>query len=108
MTPEPARQRTRWQFESDLLREAQQWLGDKTVVDASSEDIERGHPVIRRLYLGQSVSGPDGWEHIRTVLRVVSEKQDAWGQVTTEERYFIASLPSSRLTPDQWLLAVRR
>jgi hypothetical protein len=92
----------------DLLREAQQWLGDKTVVDASSEDIERGHPVIRRLYLGQSVSGPDGWEHIRTVLRVVSEKQDAWGQVTTEERYFIASLPSSRLTPDQWLLAVRR
>jgi len=39
---------------------------------------------------------------------VVSEKQDALGQVTTEERYFIASLPSSRLTPDQWLLVVRR
>jgi hypothetical protein len=55
----------------DLLREAQQWLGNKTDADATSEDIERGHPVIRRLYLGQATTGPDGWEHIRTVLRVV-------------------------------------
>lgn len=92
----------------ELLREAQQWLGNKTDADATSEDIERGHPVIRRLYLGQATTGPEGWEHIRTVLRVVSEKQDALGRASTEERYFIASLPSSRLTADQWLLAIRR
>jgi hypothetical protein len=92
----------------ELLREAKQWLGDRTDADATSEDIERGRLVIRRLYLGQATTGPDGWEHIRTVLRVVSEKQDALGQVTTEERYFVASLPSSRLTVDQWLLVVRR
>jgi hypothetical protein len=92
----------------ELLREAQQWLGNKTDAHATSEDIERGHPVIRRLYFGQATTGPEGWEHIRTVLRVVSEKQDALGRVATEERYFIASLPSSRLTADQWLLVVRR
>jgi hypothetical protein len=93
----------------DLLREAQQWLGNKTDVDATSEDIERGYRLIRRLYLGQATTGPDGWEHIRTVLRVVSEKLDASGRVTaTEERYFIASLPSCRLKPDQWLLVIRR
>lgn len=92
----------------ELLREAQQWLGNKADADATSEDIERGHPVIRRLYLGRATTGPDGWEHIRTVLRVVSEKQDVLGRVTTEERYFIASLPSSRLSPDQWLLVIRR
>jgi hypothetical protein len=60
------------------------------------------------LYLGQATTGPDGWEHIRTVLRAVSAKQAALGRVSTEERYFIASLPSSRLTSDQWLLVVRR
>jgi len=92
----------------ELLREAKQWLGDRTDVDATSEDIERGHLVIRRLYLGQATTGPDGWAHIRTVLRVVSEKQDALGQVTTEERYFVGSLPSCRLTAEQWLLVVRR
>lgn len=92
----------------ELLREAQQWLGNKTAADAMSEDIAHGRPVIRRLYLGQATTGPEGWEHIRTVLRVVSEKQDTLGQVTTEERYFVASLPSSRLSPDQWLLTVRR
>ena len=93
----------------ELLREARQWLGDRTEADATSEDIERGHLVIRRLYLGQATTGPEGWEHIRTILRVVSEKQDALGRVTaSEERYFVGSLPSSRLTADQWLLVVRR
>ena len=30
------------------------------------------------------------------------------GKGLPEERYFIASLPSSRLSPEQWLLVVRR
>jgi hypothetical protein len=93
----------------ELLREAKQWLGDRIEPDATSEDHERGHWMSRRVYLGQATTGPDGWEHIRTVLRVVSEKRDAWGRVTAcEERYFIASLPSCRLTAEQWLLVVRR
>jgi predicted transposase YbfD/YdcC len=92
----------------ELLREAKQWLGDRTDADAISEDIECGRLVIRRLYIGQATTGPDGWEHLRTVLRVVSEKQDTLGQVTTEERYFVGSLPSCRLKADQWLLVVRR
>ena len=93
----------------ELLQAAQQWLGDRTDADATSEDIEGGYLVTRRVYLGQATTGPEGWEHIRTVLRVVSEKQDAQGRVlSSEERYFIASLPSSRLTAKQWSLIVRR
>ena len=93
----------------ELLREARLWLGDRTDTDAMSEDIERGHTVRRTVYLGQATTGPEGWEHIRTILRVVSEKRDAHGRVvSTEERYFVSSLPSSRLTGQQWLLVVRR
>ena len=83
----------------ELLREAQLWLGNRTDADAISEDIERGYTVTRSVYLGQASTGPEGWEHIRTVLRVVSEKRDPHGRViATEERYFVSSLPCSRLT----------
>ncbi len=93
----------------ELLREAQLWLGNRTDADAISEDIERGYAVTRSVYLGQASTGPEGWGHIRTVLRVVSEKRDPHGRVlATEERYFVSSLPSCRLTGHQWLLVVRR
>jgi hypothetical protein len=93
----------------ELLREAQLWLGNRTDADAISEDIERGYTVTRSVYLGQASAGPEGWGHIRTVLRVVSEKRDPHGRVVaTEERYFVSSLPSCRLTGHQWLLVVRR
>jgi predicted transposase YbfD/YdcC len=50
----------------------------------------------------------DGWDHLRTVLRVSSEKLNAQGQrIHYENRYFLCSLPASRLTADQWLKVVR-
>jgi len=49
------------------------------------------------------------WEHPRTVLRVESEAVDADGTIVRhEDRHCVSSLPVSRLTPEQWLLVVRR
>ena len=70
---------------------------------AQSEDVSRAERVVRRLYLTEEMSAFGGWEHLRTVLRVESETFDVAGRrIAYEERYFLVSLPSSRLTPAQW------
>lgn len=94
-----------------LLTEAQRLLASLPWhrADASSEDILGGpHTVVRHVYLTEEMDGFGGWKHLRTVLRVESEKLDARGQrIAYENRYFAASLPASRLTATQWLLVVR-
>jgi hypothetical protein len=91
-----------------LLAEAKLWLSDRSEADAMSEDLVRGERVIRRVFVGSAETGPDGWDHIRTVLRVTSETLDSHGQVTkSAERYFISSLPTCRLNAKQWLQVVR-
>ena len=72
-----------------------------------SEDFERGHRVVRRLFIGQVTVLLDGWEHLRTVLRIQTETVDGKDK-PPDERYLISSLPSVRLTPDHWLLVARR
>ena len=94
-----------------LYADAQRWLGSRTAAEANAatKDRERGLEVVRRLYLGEVTVVLDGWEHLRTVLRVESEALDADGTVVHhEDRYFVSSLPASRLSPAQWLLVVRR
>jgi len=93
-----------------LLDEAKRLLADRTAEqgEASSEDFDHG-TVMRRIYLSDIGSGYDGWDSLRTVVRVHTETRDATGQVIKqEERYFISSLPRRRLSPEQWLLLVRR
>jgi hypothetical protein len=94
-----------------LLQDAKHWLGSRkaTEADAVSEDFERGHRVVRRLFIGPTTAPYDGWEHLRTVLRIQTETFDASGTlVRTDERYLISSLPSVRLTADHWLIVARR
>lgn len=76
---------------------------------ASSEDVIGGpRTVVRHVYLTEEMAGFGDWEHLRTVLRVESETLDSRGQrVAHDNRYFVASLPASRLTAAQWLLVVR-
>src|SRR5262249_24310781 len=76
---------------------------------ASSEDVIGGRKtVVRRVYLTDQMAKFGEWEHLRTVLRVESETFDARGRRTAHDhRYFIASLPVSRLTAKQWLRVVR-
>jgi hypothetical protein len=93
-----------------LLDEAQRLLAERTAeqCDAWTEDLDHG-TIIRRVYLSEIGSGYDGWESLRTVVRVQTETRDAAGRVIKcEERYFISSLPLRRLTPAQWLLLIRR
>ena len=68
-----------------------------------------GQRVVRRLYLGPATAAPESWEHLRTVVRVQSETFDASDNlVTSENRYLISSLPHFCLTPEHWLLLIRR
>ncbi len=93
-----------------LHGEAQRLLGTLGAEQAvaQSEDSSRTERVVRRLHLTEEMSGFGGWEHLRTVLRVESETFAVAGRRTAyEERYFLASLPLSRLSPAHWLLLVR-
>jgi hypothetical protein len=93
-----------------LLREAKHWLGSRNAdeADAVSEDFERGNRVVRRLFIGQVTVMLDGWEHLRPVLRIQTETFDGTATPRLDERYFISSMPSVRLTADHWLLVARR
>ena len=94
-----------------LHREAEQWLGSRQSdqADATTTDVHSDKSVVRRLYIGDATAAPEGWEHLRTVLRVELETLDAVGErVETENRYFVSSLPRPRLSAAQWLLLVRR
>jgi len=93
-----------------LLQEAKRWLGPRKAAeaDAVSEDFDRGYRVVRRLFIGQVTVLLDGWEHLRTVLRIQTETFDGTAKPRVDERYLISSMPSVRLTADHWLLVARR
>jgi hypothetical protein len=94
-----------------LFQEAKLWLGSRLApeADATTEDSVRGQRVVRQLYVGDAIAAPQGWDHLRSVLRVHSQTFAADGSLTSsEDRYFVSSLPRSRLTNDQWLLVIRR
>jgi len=94
-----------------LYNEAALWLGCRQPheADAMTSDVHGDDTVVRRLYIGEAMAAPEGWDHLRTVLRVEMETLDPNGTRTKyENRYFVSSLPRSRLTDDQWLLLVRR
>ena len=94
-----------------LYQEAVLWLGDRPSdeADAMTSDAHGAETVVRRLYVGEATAAPEGWDHLRTVLRVEMETLGPNGiRARVENRYFVSSLPSSRLTSSQWLLLVRR
>jgi len=97
--------------QASLYDEAQLWLGSRSAdtADAIREDLQRGQRVVRRLYLGEATDAPEGWDHLRSVVRVQTQTFDAADQlVSCENRYLISSLPRHRLTPEHWLLVIRR
>ena len=80
----------------------------EAAVSATEDLLGGGKRVIRRLYVTEEMSGFYGWQHLSVALRVESETLDAQGQRTErEDRYFISSLPPTRLTKRQWLVLVR-
>ena len=94
-----------------LLREAEALLGtlrSEQAMACTEDAIGGGRRCIRRLYATAELAGTHGWQHLRMVLRVESETLDRSGQrIEREDRYFVSSLPASRLSAQQWLRVVR-
>jgi hypothetical protein len=88
-----------------LLEAASLWLSQLPVETADGTDVTgSGHQrVTRRIFLRIASAPPEGWEHLRTVIRVDSDGFDRVGRPTHETYYFLSSLPVDRLTPKQWL-----
>jgi len=90
-----------------LYNEAALWLGCRPPdeANATTSDVHGDETVVRRLYIGEATAAPEGRDPLRTLLHVEMEALDADGTRTNiENRYFVASLPRSRLTDAQWLL----
>ena len=95
-----------------LFEDAKRWLGPRKAAEASasSQDFERATMIVRRLFIGEVTADLGGWSHLRTVLRIQTDVFDCetGEQKSSDERYLISSLPSVRLTPQHWLLVIRR
>jgi predicted transposase YbfD/YdcC len=93
-----------------LCAEAQRLLGRRRAPETETVDVVGKHTVTRQLYRTEELAGYLAWTHLRTVVRVHSDKREnATGALVEQEnRYFLSSLPSEALTPEQWLLLVRR
>lgn len=94
----------------DLLQAASLWLGQlpDNQADAVTVSGIGNQQVTRRLFLRAATSPPDGWDHLRTVIRVDSDGFDRLGKPVHETYYFLCSLPWDRLSPNQWLTLIRR
>lgn len=89
---------------------ARQWLGARADDSADHIDVrpERGEIITRRIFLGAATDAPEGWHHLRTLLRVKTVTTDKAGVVLRiHDRYLISSLPIDRLSPEQWQTLVR-
>lgn len=95
-----------------LFEEAKRWLSPRKAdeANASSRDFERGTLIVRRLFIGEVTVDHDGWPHLRTVLRIQTDvfDRETGEEMSSDQRYLISSLPSLRLTPQHWLLVIRR
>jgi hypothetical protein len=90
-----------------LLREAKQLLGPLNGDECDAQQVD-SDGTIRRVFIAEVEPGLCGWQHLRTLVRVDSERTDKLGKRRVDTRYFLSSLPRGRLTPSQWLLVVRR
>ncbi len=93
-----------------LLEAASLWLSQLPVETADGTDVTGSglHQVTRTIFLRTASAPPEGWEHLRSVIRVDSDGFDRLGKPTHETYYFLSSLPVDRLTPKQWLTMIRR
>jgi hypothetical protein len=57
-----------------LYEEAARWLGSRLPeqADATTSDVHGDKTIVRRLYIGDATASPEGWKHLRTVLRVTT------------------------------------
>jgi len=94
-----------------LYAEAQRLLGKKPITEAAHTSVHArdGGAWKRHVFVSEELAGWLDWEHLKTVVRVVSERFDSAGnRVSVEDHYYISSLPAARFLPEQWNLLIRR
>lgn len=91
-----------------LRAEAERILAHRDQADAFTEDVTGNTSVMRRVFVSENLEGFLDWSHLQTFIRVDSETRDHSGRcLAYETRYFLCSFAPERLTPSQWLHAVR-
>lgn len=93
-----------------LFVEAGRLLGARSHgdADAFTEDRTGRGLVHRYAFLSSEMAGFHGWPHLRTTLRVRSETRSLDGEfLFGEDRYYISSLATDRLSAAQWLQLAR-
>ena len=99
-------------FQPELLLEAERQLARLAADQAEAvwQERYRGKAVAYRLWRTSEMTGWNGWDHLRQVLRL--ERRVLGGgpagadQVGT--RYVLTNLPVGRLSPDAWVKVIRR
>lgn len=66
-----------------------------------------GRHITRSLYRSTAPQQVRGWEHAREVWRIHKETSDSTGKTTSEDRYFVTSLTSLKLSSAQILKTIR-
>jgi len=98
------------QVQPTLYAEANRLLRYRRKPVADTVDVVGATTVTRQLFISDEMAQFGSWPHLQTVLRVQSlTHHNTSGELLCRrDRYFVCSLPIDAMTPQQWLLAVRR
>lgn len=89
-----------------VARDAMELLGNRTVADKVEEERVNGKRITRSLYRCVA-STVNGWSHAKEFWRIHKQIVDSKGKVSSEDHYYVTSLPISKLSNRQVLKAVR-
>jgi len=92
----------------ELLAEAHRLLGNLRKPEAETPwECYKGRRIQRRFFRTTEIAGYHDWQHLKQVWRVEQITKDPNGKEHQEDRYFLTSLHSGRLTATQSLHVVR-
>jgi hypothetical protein len=95
----------------DLLREATRVLDHLPLesAHATATDLDGGDIVTWWAWVTDELAGWLDWPELNAVVRIHKVTTDKHGNVkASEDRYYVSSVFSTRLTPDEWLDLIRR
>jgi hypothetical protein len=94
--------------QQELLAEAERLLGSRRKPEAETQrERYQGKWVQRRFFRTDEIAGYNEWSHLRQVWRVEQVTEYDNGKTEREQRYFLTSLTTGRLTAEESLLVVR-
>lgn len=92
-----------------LFQEAKRLLGhlENQAADACTEERTGRGTERRYVFVSSEIAGFHGWSHLATVILVRRIITTARGDSAPEDRYYISSLATDRLSAAQWLKLAR-